>query len=167
MRAMKRSRFILLAVAVSAIALGLVWKARLSEMVRTGGLTVVRRFDRTIETFRGDSCFEFVNRSDRTVDRLELEFAYVTTSGTNGAAGLTRHYTNVIPGASVTVRFHTPELMMTSLFCVHRPAIFHYGDTTIEGPWWSAHSDAVVARPGATATICFDSPGNLKIANAK
>jgi hypothetical protein len=77
------------------------------------------------------SSLEFVNRSDRTVTNLDLDFICIVPS--SGPAldeysrRFSRHFAEVLPGSSVVVRTRTPMLMLTGLQGWHNPRIYHIG----------------------------------------
>lgn len=145
------------------IAFTCIWPGRLNLAIHGMIIGFVHSANQKVEEACGTSSFEFFNKSDRTVSNLDLDFFYVTTGGTNGALGFSRHFTNVIPGSSVVVRFHTPALTMIGLDCLHRPTISYWNGSAYEGAWHSSYSGVVVARPGEGAAISFDSPGKLTV----
>src|SRR5215471_18493468 len=65
----------------------------------------------------GISCFEFANRSDRVVSKLDLDFLQIVPSAgarlEEYSQSFSRHFTNVFPGCSVVVTSRTPYLRLT------------------------------------------------------
>ena len=114
---------------------------------------------------RGVATFEFINRSDRVVSNLDLDFICIIP-GANGRADqytrqFSRHFTNVPSGSSAVVQSKTPALILLSSEAWHRPTATHIGTNLIEGQYWSSYRDTVVATPEERATLCFTSPGEL------
>lgn len=106
--------------------------------------------------------FEFVNRSAWVVTNLDLKFSLIAPERGEKLAQyciqFTRHFTNVPPGGSVSVRSNTPLLMLVGLEASHKPyeppAQFAAGFSGVTVASFY-ESPVVVATPGERAGLRF------------
>ena len=105
--------------------------------------------------------FEFVNRTQWVITNLDLRFssidAFAGGKPNDYCRNFARHFTHVVPGASVVVESSTPMLMLLEAEATHQlyqpPPPFDAGFSGIGT--LSAYGSCITATPSRSAALAF------------